>query len=387
MTPLPEYKWTPFQARFTYTHALVRSLCEIDAARALIDALPLPPDESMTLNHDAYMRSTCSSTRIEGITLEPDAYARVISEGPRTGREAEQEVRNYWQALTWLERIAEAGNPLSEDQICELHGIIHIRHVGRRALRSTYRTDECPVVEDASGRIVYGPPIPAHVPPLMADLAGWWRRPETGELHPVIRAGMVSYQFITVHPFNDGNGRTGRLLATAELWRSDYRMRGFLSFEEFFSEKRHEYYAQLQDGCPVNYYEGRHDRDLTPWLEYFAGTIRRAANDLAKRATALRSALKPEPMPWEQFGRRKQQILMRVLARFNAGARPFTLLSVGDIEAWFGVSAKTARAWLAQWVEEEFVEPVPGGSGQRIRSYRLKPDVRKNFFGEVADER
>jgi hypothetical protein len=59
--------------------------------------------------------------------------------------EMQQEVRNYWRALEWIEEQIEARRPVSEEFIRELHGIILVRGLGRRGLRSAYRTDECPV--------------------------------------------------------------------------------------------------------------------------------------------------------------------------------------------------------------------------------------------------
>ena len=98
----------------------------------------------------------------------------------------------------------------------------------------------------------------------MRELVDWLSTDASAELPSPIRAAILTHHFLSIHPFNDGNGRTGRLLATAELWRSGYEMRGFFSFDEYFNADRDRYYRNLQMGLPVNFYEGRHDPDLLP---------------------------------------------------------------------------------------------------------------------------
>ena len=177
---------------------------------------------------------------------------------------------------------------------------------------SEYRTGECPVVDLVSGRIDYGPPRPDDVEPLMKALVQWHASEQTARLPGPIRAGIMAYQFVTIYPFFDGNGRTARALATAELWRSGYRMRGFLSMEEYYYEQMQRYYDSLQMGLDVDYYRGRNDADLTSWLSYFIQMMRQAAQSVSQRALELweHEGGLHQP-PWEALDRRQQQVLMR----------------------------------------------------------------------------
>lgn len=245
-----------FQPNFNYHNKLVADLGAIEAAKSVIDLLPLPPDTALRLRHDAFERATRSSTAIEGNTLDRVAIRRAIAAGERVGTNAEEEVRNYWQALYRLEEFADSSTKITDDFIRELHKIVMRQGPGRAGGRSQYRILECPVVDTSTGAVCYGPPEPSDVPRLMCELTEWLSSKDAKSLPSPIRAGILSHQFITIHPFNDGNGRTGRLLATAELWCSGYKMRGFLSFEEYFSNERTRYYDALQMGLPVNYYEG-----------------------------------------------------------------------------------------------------------------------------------
>lgn len=369
-----------FVPRFTYSHPIVRHLGVIEGARAVIEVLPLPPDTTLRLRHDALQRSTRSSTQIEGNPLDEAAIRRAIARNDRTGSDAEQEVRNYWRALDRVEEFAEAQTPITEAFIKELHRLVIVRGRGRRGSRSEYRITECPVVDTITRAIDYGPPEPGDVPVLMRELVNWLSSPTATELPAPIRAGILTHRFLSIHPFNDGNGRTGRLLATAELWRSGYRLRGFFSFDEYFNADRDRYYQNLQMGLPVNFYEGRHDPDQTPWLLYFVETMARAADELQAKATSLYEGVAPAAPPWEGLPRQQQQVLTRLLARvLDEVENPF-LISPSDVASWFGVSDNTAREWLKEWAEQCFVNPVFAGQRVRIRSYLLAEQWIRAFF-------
>jgi len=295
----------------------------------------------------------------------------------------EQEVRNYWRALDRVEEWAQGTSPLSEAWIQELHAVVIVRGRGRRRQRTPFRDQEVPVVDTVSRRIDYAPPRPEDVGPLMHQLCQWWQSSET--MPPLIRSALLSHRFISIHPFPDGNGRCGRLLATASLWRSGYAFRGFLSFEEWFAADRERYYAALQLGCPVDFYEGRHDPDHTPWLRYFCQVIQQAAVDLAARAEGLQSRQeRPDPHPWEGLDRRSQQLLTRLRARVAAGEAEAAYFRPGDLEEWFAVSPTTAQDWLRDWQVQGLLEPAR--PGQRIRSWKLREPWLAWVIGQLTRE-
>lgn len=365
-----------FTPRFQYTHATALSLMTIEGARRVVDLLPLPPDTSFLLRQEARHRSTHSSTQIEGNPLSEIEVRRAIARSDRTPTDAEQEVRNYWRALDRVEEWAESGL-LSEDFIQELHRTVSVRGSGRRGRRSPYRVGECPVVDTVTQRIDYAPPRPRDVPPLMADLIAWFGSRPARELPAPVRAAILSHRFLSIHPFDDGNGRTGRLLATAALWSSSYRMRGFLSFDEFFASRRGEYYASLQMDQPVDFYEGRHNAELTPWVEYFVGVVAEASDKLLKKAALLYQASAPPAPPWERLSRRQQQVLMWLATRRFLNQSADLSIRPADLQEWFGISANTARDWLREWAANQFVDLRAGAKGLRIRVYPLATSWRE----------
>ncbi|MYJ60266.1 MAG: hypothetical protein F4094_07330 [Synechococcus sp. SB0672_bin_6] len=168
--------WAP---RYTYSNHLVADLCATAAARAVVEFLPLPPDENLRLRHGAYQRSTRSSTRIEGNPLDDKAVRLAVASSDRTGGKAEQEVRNYWRALDMVEDWSQSQQPLSEAWIQQLHAVVIVRGRGRRRQRSPYRSTEVPVVDNLTRRIDYAPPFPDDVPALMGNCASGGKRART----------------------------------------------------------------------------------------------------------------------------------------------------------------------------------------------------------------
>lgn len=359
-----------FHPRFHYTHAMTRHLGEIEAARAVVGVLPLPPDQELCLRQAARQRATRNSTRIEGNTLNSEEVGRAVVAVGKSQTEMQQEVRNYWRALEWIEEQLEIHRQPSEEFIRELHAIILVRGMGRRGARSDYRQEECPVVDFATRRIDYAPPAPKDAPELMRGLLAWWRSAEAAELPGPVRAGLLAHRFVSIHPFGDGNGRTARALATTELWRSGYDMRGFLSLEEHYTADLAAYYDNLQMNLPVNFYDGRHDPDHSQWLGYFLATMAQASEALRRQAILLYQPERHPAPPWEKLRRVQQQLLTRLLMRGIEKDDATLVFTPTDMTEWYGVSPTTAREWLSVWREEGFVVPTKADA-RRIRTYTL----------------
>ncbi len=108
----------------------------------------------------------------------------------------------------------------------------------------------------------YLPPPPEDVSGLMFELLEWWNKAST-ELSPILRSAILHYRFEAIHPFADGNGRTGRLLALWELYRRGFDSHHIFSVDEYYWEDRPRYYTELQTVRSQG-------EDSTSWLEYSA---------------------------------------------------------------------------------------------------------------------
>ncbi len=361
-----------FKARFSYTDDMVTGLMAVEGARKVVDVLPLPPAGVLELKQVARQKASRGSVAIEGNPLNHREVLKAVAGSDRSPTEHAQEVRNYWRALEWLENKVNESTVITEDFIKTLHGLIMVRTGGGRRKKSMYRKGECPIVDTATRVIEYAPPRPEDVPKLMKNLTDWLNSKEAAALPGPVRASLLAHRFVSIHPFDDGNGRTTRALATAELWRSGYYMQGFISVEEFYDETRDAYYDNLQMDLPVDFYDGRHDPDHTPWLEYFIAILGRAAEEIREKAVGLYQKQRPDDAPWTTLSKRQQQLLMRLTAR-RANAPDDELIFVpGDVMDWFDISKQTAYDWLKEWVSDKFVQPYKAGN--RIRYYSLTKD-------------
>ncbi len=207
------------------------------------------------LQKDTRTRNTHSSTAIEGnpLTLE---QVRAVEEGrdlPAVALRARREVFNYFAGLRFVEKNA-AKSPLTHEDMLALHRIL-AGEVMDQGFAGRYRTSHVRV-----GR--YTPPAPEAVSGLMFELLTWWNK-ESTRLSPILSSAVIHYRFEAIHPFADGNGRTGRALALWELYRRGFDTHHIFSVDEFYWEDRPRYYAALQA-------VREQGDDLTAWLDYCA---------------------------------------------------------------------------------------------------------------------
>lgn len=334
-----------WQPRYRLTSTIARSLMTIEAARAVVAHTPLPPLAEAELRHRARLRSTHYSTRIEGNRLTLAETEQVIAGNAQRfqGRERDvREVQNYWNALLRVEEWATQQKPLTEDLIRRLHALVE---KGVRAKPTPYRDGQNVIRDAGSGAIVYLPPEAKDVSPLMQTLVTWVQQAERENLPIPLIAALAHYQFVTIHPYYDGNGRTARLLATFMLQRGGYGLNGFFSLEEHHARDLATYYRSLVTHSHHNYYEGRADADLTPWIEYFMHTL--ATVFTAAQEEALHYATQgivTEP----EFIRKLDHRARTVLAHFAHHEQ----ITVAQIALTLGIAIRTARTLTQTWVDE-----------------------------------
>ncbi len=361
----PRPLWLP---RYTLTPAIARALMDIEAARAVVEQTPLPPAAEAELRRRARIRSTHYSTRIEGNRLTL-AEAEQVIEGKQAhfhGRERDvSEVKNYWNALLRIEEWAAKKIPLTEELIQRLHALIK---EGARAKPTPYRDGQNVIRESASGAIIYLPPEARDVPALMAALVEWVHRAEKDGLPVPLIAGLVHYQFVTIHPYYDGNGRTARLLSTFILHCGGYGLNGFFSLEEHHARDLEGYYRSLAVHPHHNYYEGRAEADLTPWIEYFVKTL--ALVFTAAKDEALRYAAHGMPAEPEEL-RRLDHRARTVLALFAKTEQ----VTTSQVAATLGLSERMTRLLLNTWVKDGWL--VIANPSNRKRAYGLSAIYRQ----------
>ena len=260
-----------YQPHFTITAALLARVESIAALRERIQHATVQVPWIPALQKDTRARNTHSSTAIEGnpLTLEE---VRALEEGATVTApvRARREVSNYFAALRHVEKQA-AKKRLTHEDIFRLHAIIagEVMDQGEAGRYRTMRVRVGPFV----------PPPPAEVSGLMFALLEWWNQ-DAPRFSPVLSSAIVHHRFETIHPFADGNGRTGRALALWELYRRGFDSHHIFAVDEFYWEDRPRYYAALDT-------VRRERDDLTSWLEYSAEGLLQTLERVWKRMGQL----------------------------------------------------------------------------------------------------
>ena len=192
-----------YEPRYQISETVLRAAEELNAARAVVDLLPLPFAQVRSLRREASIRVAHNSTWIENRTLGLEQAVAAIEakvDEDQTRTNPELEVRNYFDALALIDDNLDLAP--DEGWMCRLHACIMRGGAGRPRERSDYRSSTVQV-----GNFTYVPPAHKDVPRLMAELAAWATQ-AIDELPHYLFAAILAYQFVTIHPFMDGNGRS-----------------------------------------------------------------------------------------------------------------------------------------------------------------------------------
>lgn len=253
----------PFNPKFTITTKINKTLVEIERVRGFLDAIKVKDEWIADMQKDALILESHYSTHIEGTALSLE-QARNILEGRKVkgvNKDDEKELLNYKKAMDFISKYLGMEDPITEGVILELHKILVKDVRGGQADPGNYRKVQNYVVNSRTREIIYTPPPPLEVPHLMKEFVDWLNKAE--DLSPIILAGIAQFQFVHIHPFLDGNGRTARLLSTLILYKTGYDFKRLFTISEYYDKDRPIYYQAIQSVRQNN-------MDMTAWLSYFA---------------------------------------------------------------------------------------------------------------------
>ncbi|KQC10057.1 MAG: hypothetical protein APR54_12335, partial [Candidatus Cloacimonas sp. SDB] len=205
------------------------------------------------LKRIATIESIGSSTRIEGVTLNDKEIENLLHNIKVTKfvTRDEQEVVGYYETLNIIfDDFKSIG--FSENYISQLHGILLKESDKDQRHRGKYKSLSNKVVAtypDGKQKIIFNTTEPHLVKKEMSDLVEWVNSQfSEGILHPLIIISAFVYEFLSIHPFQDGNGRLSRLLTTLLLLKYDYDFIQYISFEHIIEERKKDYYKALKEG-------------------------------------------------------------------------------------------------------------------------------------------
>ena len=349
------------------TNEILRYITEIDKNRYRVSSVKMPRSVANRLRKNSKKKSSYASNKIEGNPLSEKQADEVIEQDERKHfLKPEQEVRNYYLALNHLENKGKKKECFSKDLLLDVQKYVEM---GASREKIGLRGPMPPgilfaVYDSQTGSPDYIPPEYSEIPELLDELVEYVN---TTDDHPLIVAAVVHYQLVTIHPFEDGNGRTARLMSGYILDINGYGFNGIGSLEEHFAYDINEYYESLQMGLPALYYSGRNDPPHPEiWVNYFLRMVLLYSNKVCEIAE---SSSEEEIAGSLSYLKGKEKDLLLYLIRHHK--REFTPIEVGRE---IGVTNKTVINRLSVLAKRGFVVPIMGN--QRIRSYELSEFTR-----------
>jgi len=319
--------------QFTITPILLSEVEQVAALRERIQSAVVDLAWIPALQKDTRSRNVHASTAIEGNPLTLD-QVRALEEGRElsgSGTRHKREVLNYFAGMRRVEKNV-AKKTIRHADILELHRIL-AGEVMDQGEAGKYRMIAVRVGQ-------YRPPPADAVSGLMFEMLEWWNA-ASQQFSPVLSSAILHYRFEAIHPFADGNGRTGRALALWELYRRGFDTHHLFSVDEYYWEDRPKYYAALEGVRQAG-------EDLTAWLEYCAAGLRQTLERVWLRIQTFQVK-----SPDKLVLRPRQEQLLHLL-------RDHGSMAPGEIWQALGVSRQGAMDILRPLLDAGLVEKIGG---------------------------
>ncbi len=295
------------------------------------------------------------SSRIEGTQTGMDEALLDIEEISPERKDDWYEVRNYVKALN--QAIVELETlPISSRLIKKTHEVLLDSVRGENKLPGEFRSSQNWIGGNSLIDAVFIPPSHDLVNELMGDLENFLHNDHIN-VPALIRIGIAHYQFETIHPFLDGNGRIGRLLITLFLVDQNILSKPLLYLSAFFEKNKSLYYDNLTHVRTKN--------DILQWLKYFlVGVAETAENATQTLSNILELKAGIENKIASDFGKKGMNANLLLQYLF---IKP--VIHVKQVQEHLGISYKAANQLVSDFVEADILKEVTGNSRNRVFSF------------------
>jgi len=354
----------PLPPKLEWDTALVSRISCADLAVGTLSGLGETLPNPHLLIYPFIRREAVLSSRIEG--TQSSLSDLLLFEATQVEKQRDvKEVQNYVHAMEYgLKRLNEL--PLSLRFIRELHGILMEGVRGEQATPGEFRQSQNWIGSTGAtlDNATFVPPPVQEMQECLSQLEKFLHADT--ELPPLVQAAMVHYQFETIHPFLDGNGRIGRLLVTLLLCQKNVLGRPLLYLSAFFEQRRQEYYDLLlkvsQSGA------------WREWIGFFLLAVTEQSNDAVSRSRQLLELLRQ----YTQTARKKRlsptagQLVELVFMK--------PVLNTKTVQEFLKVSYPSAQHALSSLEEAGILTEVTGR--KRAKAYAAK-EILKALDGEI----
>jgi Fic family protein len=284
-----DYKKTPASLLTPDVVALIASIHEHKGRQDLY--IESETDILKALMEVAKIQSTGSSNAIEGIFTTDKRLEELVRQKSEPRNRNEQEISGYREVLSIIHESFDAIPPTT-GHILQLHRKLY-SFTGDSIGGSFKNSDNFISEEDSDGnKKVRFQPVQVFLTPdaIQSLCVAFTESIEKHEHDPLLLISMFIFDFLCIHPFNDGNGRMSRLLSLLLLYRSGYIVGKYISFERLIEKSKETYYESLQDSS-VNWHKNKND--YFPFVRYFLGILQKACNEFEERVQHLQNRKTP----------------------------------------------------------------------------------------------
>jgi len=240
-----------------------------------------------SLKMAAMIESVESSNRLEGITAGHDRIEALVLKPTTPANRSEEEIAGYRDALEQVHEHAER-MPIDANTILQFHAMIS-RYTAE--MGGHWKRRDNIILErykDGTQRVRFRPVPTAEAPDAITQLIERYNMAiNQDKREPLVVIPLTVLDFLCIHPFDDGNGRTSRLLTLLLLYHHGYKVGRYISLERVFEQSKVAYYKTLE-ASSQNWHEGRHDP--YPWLNYFWGVLLAAYKEFEERVGTIQTA-------------------------------------------------------------------------------------------------
>ena len=341
----PAFVPNPLPPGIDWSNRTVALLSQADWALSHLDGRGADLPDPHLLIGPMSTREAVASTRIEGgLSDILDLYRYQIDESVDERHDAE-EVNNHIKALRFgIERLESL--PISLRMLREIHEVLMSGVRGQARRPGEFRTVQAIISGPVGGiqNARYIPPPHSEMLPALHELESFLHAPS--DLPILVQLALIHYQFEAIHPFEDGNGRTGRLLLTLLLCSRGYLSHPWLYLSDYLDAHR-QTYVDLLLSVSLN-------GEWEQWIEFFLTAIAAVANDAAKRVEKLLT-IRNEYQNRVRHQRAAGSAFQLIDALFEL---PY--VSVARAGSILGLSHTASQGHLARLEQANILTPVEG---------------------------